>query len=356
MGIFSVYAVVNGAVLRCSKGNMVSAMRGATGLVSVGGAVAAVVTDNTPANVGTFGLCLTTCGPCAPVCVAPWVGSGASVFSGRPLLSSAATLACARQGSISIVDPGQQTLTIGQATEDEKLAELLLESLTPEQVRAAIAARLRELHAHGQFPKNTAIYDTLIAIGTVMAHKDLINRLARRYGIPPALLAGVVASEMEFDLDVPDQILDGLNRNLGVQLWTGPGIASVHTRTLRDAVNYIGEHQLPGHSNALLRVWPEAPFHNKGADLPVSIEAAAIATSMYNHAHGGSRTPEDMAVVWGGYRSGVRDVGPSGHGYTLEGFRRNEANGADDLPPEMRVGKNAYMSEPMFAYFQQHFH
>jgi len=62
-----------------------------------------------------------------------------------------------------------------------------------------------------------------------------------------------------------------------------------------------------------------------------------------------------MSVVWGGYRSGVDGVSPHGGGYTTDGFMQNVAKGTERVRPELKVGRNAYVSEPLSAYFQQHF-
>ena len=55
--------------------------------------------------------------------------------------------------------------------------------------------------------------------------------MAERYGIPPALLAGVVSAENDFDRDFSDLVMDKIAK-AGMGIFDGPGIASVHNNSL----------------------------------------------------------------------------------------------------------------------------
>jgi hypothetical protein len=63
-----------------------------------------------------------------------------------------------------------------------------------------------------------------------------------------------------------------------------------------------------------------------------------------------------MAVTWGAFRSGIRDVMPGGSGYSLDEFLHNRLGpqGAGNVAeqsgdPHTLIGGNAYQSEPYFA-------
>lgn len=229
-------------------------------------------------------------------------------------------------------------------------------------LQAHIDSRVEELKKAGLSPNDTDEYDASEAIGTMVGdpkNKAQIEASAAKYGVPPQLLAGVLASEMALDHEGSDAWQDGIARHLnvrpGIPDWVpivggkgvdAVGISSVHSSTMETAIKYLKANNLPGASDA-------AAFDKSAANMASfngSTEAGAIVTSMYLHAKGGAPTPKDMAVLWGGYRAGVQGVSPKGGGYSLDGFRNNIANGTDNLPAQFQVGTNAYMSEPIFEY------
>ena len=92
-------------------------------------------------------------------------------------------------------------------------------------------------------------------------------------------------------------------------------------------------------------------------------EGAAIVTAMYYHTKYPSGeypkeinpSSQDMAVIWAAYRSGIKDYIPrdDGQGFaSVDDFRNNIANGGSG---DYQMGKNAYMSEPYFQYYQELF-
>jgi hypothetical protein len=132
----------------------------------------------------------------------------------------------------------------------------------------------------------------------------------------------------------------------------------VHQETLLAALEYQEKNSLWGatHGSYYDYLSPE-----NRASFTGSVEAAAIVLAMYAHAHGEVKSAEDMAVIWGAYRTGIKDFipGDKGKGYgSLNDFRRHVANQDESLPslPErLKIGGNAYMSQPYFQFFEKVF-
>jgi hypothetical protein len=99
--------------------------------VNVGGQPAATIMDFKPmVNIPTFGMCMTpsnpqvaaatsaamgvlTPQPCIPVVTAPWTPGAPTVLEGgMPALDNASTAMCTWGGVISVVVPGQFTVTV----------------------------------------------------------------------------------------------------------------------------------------------------------------------------------------------------------------------------------------------------
>lgn len=229
-----------------------------------------------------------------------------------------------------------------------------IDFLLQQQTLLDIAAREEKLQKAGIDFDDTDVYNALDAIGTVLANKGIIEKMSLRYNISPALLAGVVASEMDFDFSEKDYYQDGIARHSGILVGKDPGIANVNRDTLVTAAVYLWNHHLQGGQDAFLYIYAH-PNPASSASLHNSVEEAAIATAMYSHVHGGAKSAEDMAVIWGGYRTGVDGVSSGKGGYTKSGFKQNVARGTDSLLGEFKIGKNAYMSQPVFEYFQNRF-
>jgi hypothetical protein len=217
-----------------------------------------------------------------------------------------------------------------------------------------IYQRHEDLRRAGLPFNDTDLFTSGLAIQVVEnpENRQFIDDMARRYGVDPALLEGVIAAEIDFDRDRKDVILDDLGRR-GIGIGQGWGVAAVHGDTLDRAIEYLQQNGLPGAEDAARY---DKDVENK-ASFEGSVEAAAIVVAFYadvKKQHGGSiDSPEDMAVIWGAYRAGVAGVSPSGGGFaSAEDFANNRASGTEEFPPEFQGGGNAYQSTPFFEYFQ----
>jgi hypothetical protein len=133
----------------------------------------------------------------------------------------------------------------------------------------------------------------------------------------------------------------------------GPGIASVHIDELEGAIEYLETYQLSG--------WQEAQQFDTGdtstlASFNGAVEAAAISLARFCHVkteNGGSiDTSQDMAAIWGAYRTGIVGVTNDGRGFlSATDFAENRANGTEEFDQKFVIGANAYQSEPYFDYF-----
>lgn len=121
--------VTSGATTRCTFGVAPGVLNALPGGVTAGPPLA-TVTDCVPfANITPFSMCLSVANPavaaataaamgvltpmpCTPVIVVPWTpGSPTTQVHGRPALNNASTCQCAYGGVISIISPGQFTVT-----------------------------------------------------------------------------------------------------------------------------------------------------------------------------------------------------------------------------------------------------
>ncbi len=122
--------VTSGAVTLCSMGASPGVLNALPAGTTAGPAQIATVTDIVPfLNIGPFAMCrslanpvvaaataaalgVLTPMPCAPVVPAPWQpGSPTVQVAGRPALTANSTCQCAYGGLITIVVPGQFTVT-----------------------------------------------------------------------------------------------------------------------------------------------------------------------------------------------------------------------------------------------------
>lgn len=247
-----------------------------------------------------------------------------------------------------------------------------------EQLRNEMQARYDELIKAGRTPDTTDRFDSEEAIGTVLlnpTNRKAIDDMAKKYGIDPALLTGTIAVEMDLDYkpglnEVQDilgrhfsplkNVLDaGLSPHIGdlagkLLASGGPGVGNVHDHSLAYAIQYLQDNHLPGADAAQKYDWsPQNRSSFNG-----SVEGAAIVLSMYSHMHGGASSVDDMAVIWGAYKSGIEGVIPSdsdkgiGKGYaSILDFQNNLANGAPD--DKFKMGTNAYYAQPYFQLFRE---
>ena len=219
-----------------------------------------------------------------------------------------------------------------------------------------IQLRIANLKKANLVPDNSKLWDMNNAHGVteILAHKEVIITLAKRYNIDPVLLAGTLASEKDFDYDIKDYVQDITGR-WGVSS-NGLGIASVHQKTLKQAIQYLKIHKLASAHDAA--IYDQSAQHR--VSFEGTAEGAAIVLAMLTHAKKGVHSTQDMAVVWGAYRTGVKDLSPregdEAPGYTsIPNYINNKANMPDGLPSEFGIGTNAYMSEPYFKFLQKEF-
>lgn len=242
---------------------------------------------------------------------------------------------------------------------DRQATEL---NLRRQQLDQQMAERLRKLQEAHLKPDRTDFYNSQQAIDFVLQNRALIERYAAQYGVPPALLAGVLAVEM--DLDYPFDkgwLQDWLIEKTGVDIGrfedpqgSAPGYASVTERTLRWAIEQYPAG-FPGAEDA-----SRYDFSVRyRASPPGTIEAAAIVLAKYTELHGGVSSPEDMAVIWGAYKTGIHGLIPGDRhdcGYaSLEDYRMHIARASEKVGTEFRMGQNAYYVQPYFQFFMEQF-
>jgi hypothetical protein len=112
--------VCTGAEVLCTFG-VAPAVFNASGLDVAATTPAGVITDVTPENIPTFGMCSSAANPavatamapapCVPV-LSPWTPGAALVtINGTPALDDASECMCAWAGVVTVSDPGQLSVT-----------------------------------------------------------------------------------------------------------------------------------------------------------------------------------------------------------------------------------------------------
>ncbi|HQN44641.1 MAG TPA: WXG100 family type VII secretion target, partial [Anaerolineaceae bacterium] len=184
-------------------------------------------------------------------------------------------------------------------------------TLRRQQLDEEMGKRFQSLQEAHLKPDRTDVFTSQQAIDTVLENRALIEKYAAQYGIPPALLAGVIAAEMDLDYKVTDSIQDWIinlpligedigKLNILDPAGSAPGYANVTERTLRWAIDKYPQ-DFPGADAA-----SNYDFSSKHrASLEGSVEGAAIVLAKYTELHGGVSSPEDMAVIWGAYKTGI---------------------------------------------------
>lgn len=127
--------VVSSAQIMCSFGvapGTLTVVPSGPALQQIDGKFIATIQDFKPnANIAPFGMCTSlsnpqvasatsaaqgvlTPQPCIPVTTSPWTpGSSTLQLGGQPVLTDPSTCMCTWGGQITIVNPGQQTITTG---------------------------------------------------------------------------------------------------------------------------------------------------------------------------------------------------------------------------------------------------
>lgn len=231
-----------------------------------------------------------------------------------------------------------------------------------------IALRQSALVAEGLSPDNSDVYTTTDAIGTVYLNPEnraTVERLAEQYDVPPELLAGVVAAELDFDHTGDDRIQDGLGRSglpglpgiVGlpdIPIGEGVGAASVHEAALHHAIEELTgeEHGFQFNEDVL--------DQDYRSTFTGSVESAAIVLKhlMGEYGKEDNLSAQDMAQIWAGYRTGVQGVNELDGKYgfeSVEDWRNGNADGAEIYDPQFSEGSNAHMSEPLFKFFAEQY-
>ncbi len=230
-----------------------------------------------------------------------------------------------------------------------------------------------------KYPLNTNVFNSCQAILWVEAHQAEIINSSSRHGVPSALVAGIIASEIDLDTDLKDLGVDAafrlknddVSKAMIMATWfsgkpLGPGTASLHYATWKTISQYyqVCDYDLGGivppwdsHLKPTL-AWVYAVLTPPGA-----IEGAA-ATSRFladyrtgtggqpnKTTHFGGLAPNDMALIYGAYRAGVGGLtcfasDPNGCGYLNVAVFQN---------PDQPLGPEATQSLPYFVYFSEYF-
>lgn len=168
-------------------------------------------------------------------------------------------------------------------------------------------------------------YSTADVLNVVDGWTPQIACIAREFDLPPELLAGVLALELDLDYRLPDARADEFIRSpwgadlTGLMNWMGlemgAGYAQVHFNHLRPALALLG----PGFStSAFYRRYYDLMTTNSLGDVTllatryqaIDLADAAVMARYYARLRMGQRslsamTTDDMAFVFSAYRGGV---------------------------------------------------
>lgn len=224
-----------------------------------------------------------------------------------------------------------------------------------EEIEGEINAKKEEWKDTGKDAKrDTAVYGPETVIPTILNPNNIatINQMAAKYEIPPELLATIIAAEMDFDHGGDDYMQDGMARrgDLPEKLQDGVGIASVHMKSLEQAIDHINEKFPDSDLAKNASSYDKSPENR--ASFPGSVEGAAIVIkSLVIYKDNKVDTPEDIAVIFGAYRNGLKGKSGDGEGYTEESFKNNTANGSKNITGPCKIGGDAHMVLPYANLF-----
>ncbi len=192
----------------------------------------------------------------------------------------------------------------------------------------------------------------------------LIACIAREFDIPPELLAGTLALEMDLDYHLADAIADDLIRSpwgrTFSQIEMGAGYAGVHFRHLRPALTTFGSalSQSPFYWDYYRLI-----MNRSDSDLTllatryavIDLADAAVMARYYVLLRLGPRplstlTVDDMAFVWSAYRGGV--VGSVADPGRKSRWSLDYLQEADNP----NVFGDTLIAVPYFSYYQARFH
>jgi hypothetical protein len=194
----------------------------------------------------------------------------------------------------------------------------------------------------------------------------LIACVAREANIPPALLAGTLAAEIDLDYHLADAVFDSIVRSpfgeIAAHVEIGVGYAGIHWSGLRRALPRLGPRLL---TSRFLKVYRHLIRSRSDAGLTrlatryivLDIANAAVMVRAYAELrlpghHLTATTPlttTDMAMIWTAYRGGVTGTPMdirSDHRWSLIRFQR-ESNVA--------VMGDSLIAQPYYAYYAERF-
>jgi RHS repeat-associated protein len=234
---------------------------------------------------------------------------------------------------------------------------------------------------------NTALFDSCDAVNWVTEYETEVVGSSNRHGIPPELVAGILASEIDFDTGIDDLALDNMLRALYYQgivnddEWSmlalyaclevptfAVGVGQIEYESFQRAQEHyntsgysLGAFFTSSGADSSKYAWTLAVLTSEGAIEGASVMARYLADYRTGSnglpkttTHFGDLTTSDMAQIFGAYRAGVggltcfQDV--DGDGVLDCGFPNAARFQELDI-----LGPQASQALPYFEYFQTHF-
>jgi hypothetical protein len=190
-----------------------------------------------------------------------------------------------------------------------------------------------------------------------------IREVADDLKVSPALVAGIIASEMLFDYSTRDRLSDISGRmGIGISVAGGYGFSNahlstrelayqyVHTQNLADPSFVINSYMIGNNHNAIL--WLTGDY---GAIVTTAVIARWLVdpyTNNINQQYNApmSLTPQAMAIIFTAYRAGIGGWSPDADVYafsSVEEFRNRIS--------EPGLPCNAQLALPLMRYTQSLF-
>ena len=211
---------------------------------------------------------------------------------------------------------------------------------TLEEIRQAHAWNALLVGTGLATPERGGVYSPQAVLDQVETWLPLIGCLAQEFDIPPALLAGTVAAELDVDYHWTDLAVDSAMRTGTVgggiisYLVTGGGFASVHTSHLRPALRLLDKDfsQSPfyrGYYRIVMSYDFPAFTRLTTSSRLVDLANGSVMARHYAGLRMGNRplkrlSAVDMAFVWAAYRGGVSNTAADpddGYRWSLETLR-----------------------------------
>ena len=201
-------------------------------------------------------------------------------------------------------------------------------------------------------------------LSTVERWTPQITCVAREFDIPPELLAGIMALELDLDYNVADAVMDGLvvspAGDVFSKLEFGAAYAGIHFKHLRPALVNLGEHFS---GSPFYQTYYHFTITHDNVDLTeyatryrlLDLSNAAVMARTYALLRMGSRplsdmTITDMAFTWSAYRGGVIN--------TPADLKDNHRWSVDYLQKASnpQIFGDTLIAVPYFSYFRALYH